>query len=423
MPVHLNSFLEGNQTELLTEILTTDLQTVEDAFATEDKKKIQTVKYIIDKKTGERIGKTVFTMKVNDSDIQILDTDIVFTNHIPYKLKFLEKLDESSEANEYYNVEDQESRVHFQIETVNHYRVNKDMSRDEIIDIVMNMKNPEQGELANGLIPFNVQPFNMFKLAYHHDLMSSAGLWGFKDEKENVIVSPKYLFEPIEINGLYIVCIGTGWEHKAEYIEGRIWSEEQKWGVIDSKQNIIIPFEYDEIEFLWNDEDDVLENTYFRVYKHQYKPYDIQEAAIFNHKGEIILPFMYNDLDYDIIDKQIQVYKNGTKEDNDGYTGIYDIELNKEIIKPNKYKTIEVLKRNLFLRSQDRDYGENATLFNEKEEIIGEENMWEIVYKSHNKEFEFQGKYMTGEKIFFNIKNNQIVDVKRIETDEEWMKY
>lgn len=80
--------------------------------------------------------------------------------------------------------------------------------------------NEEEGDEANGMIPFNAQRFNEFSLAYHHDLMDRAGLWGFRDIDGKIIVEPKYLFKPIEVNGLYILCIGSGWEESSEWTEG-----------------------------------------------------------------------------------------------------------------------------------------------------------------------------------------------------------
>ena len=121
-------------------------------------------------------------------------------------------------------------------------------NRDELLKLALTHLNPAEGYETNGLIPFNAQQFNEFSLAYHHDQMGSAGLWGFKDVNNNVVCEPKYLFEPIVCGDTYIVCIGSGWKHTDDLSDGKIWSEIQKWGLVDKKQKTLIPFDYDELE-------------------------------------------------------------------------------------------------------------------------------------------------------------------------------
>lgn len=126
MPLHLNSIIaKDKETELATGILSKDSRTVEDTFVTEDKIKINGIKNIIDKNSNEIIGKIVFTMKVNDEKqcIELLDADIVLNNTEAVTLKFIEKYEKSSDANEYYQVSLENNGPHFDIETVGRYRI------------------------------------------------------------------------------------------------------------------------------------------------------------------------------------------------------------------------------------------------------------------------------------------------------------
>ena len=252
----------------------------------------------------------------------------------------------------------------------------KHVDRDWLINHVMQMKNREFGEEANGLIPFNVQRFNENSLAYHHDLRSSAGLWGFTDKENNVVVEPKYLFEPQEINGLYVLCIGSGWEESPEWAEGKLWSKEQKWGVLDKNLNIIIPFEYDEISYLEDDEN--IQNNeilMFACYKYKYEKTGLKWVTIFNKEGKEIISEKYNDVGYYLYANQLIIYKDRERygyNDSKGYAGIYDFNFNKVIIEPDTYKDIDYLDYNLFIVSNDIENSYNATIINSNKDIIGE---------------------------------------------------
>lgn len=124
MPVHFNSFIADKEEELKTNLFSNIVQKytqdAEDIFVSEDKKSIHMTNYIREINTNEIIGKVVITLKVRDNAIEIVDTDITIKNPNITKLHFDEKLQQSSEANEYYTViSDDDS--HFQIETVNRY--------------------------------------------------------------------------------------------------------------------------------------------------------------------------------------------------------------------------------------------------------------------------------------------------------------
>lgn len=278
--------------------------------------------------------------------------------------------------------------------------------------------NNKEGNEENGLIPFNIQRFNEFSLAYHHDLMDMAGLWGFKDKKGNVVVEPKFLFEPIAIEQKYIVCIGSGWVESDEWSKGHLWCNDMKWGVIDLNFNEVIPFEYDEIDYL-----DGGNIPYFTCYKYKYETTGLKWATIFDYDGKIVIPEKYNDVGYYIENDQLVVYKDRERFPIDstvGYAGIYDFKLNKEIIKPNKYREMDYLDYNIFLVSDDEDNMEYATIINQKGEVIGKEKIWDLVFKVDNtKGHQYEGKTMNKRYYYFNIKDSKIVDQVEI-TKEGW---
>lgn len=297
------------------------------------------------------------------------------------------------------------------------------VDRDKLVEYVTQLLNPEFGEEANGLIPFNVQRFNAFSLGYHHDMMHEAGLWGFKDIQGNIVVEPKFLFMPIVHGDKYIVCIGSGWEHTDDLPEGRIWSQVQKWGVIDSKQNILIPFEYDELECINDDYEELEEGTLFACRTFYREAEFSQTVEIRTDKNICIVPkALYSDIGYYMVKRQLVFYKNRARwadYPDEGYAGVYDFKLGKEIIKPDKYKEIDIVDYNLFAVSYDAEREEPQTLINEFGDLIGEENYWRDIRRTYNSlEYRYMATGMNGKKYAFNIFDNQIINLTEISEEE-----
>lgn len=284
------------------------------------------------------------------------------------------------------------------------------------------------------IIAFNIKQLDDFDLAYHSDYMGTEGLWGFKNEKGEVVCSPKFLFEPICCGKNYIVCVGTGWEHYDELPDGKIWSKEMHWGLINSKFETIIPLEYDEVECLsnqeYNDNDVIIPNDidYFvcRKYLNNNENFHV-EAEVRDSKNNLIISG-YSDVDYMIFYNQLVVYKNRDRRgnfDDSGYSGVYDLLLDKEIIAPNKYYEIEIVDHNLFIVSNDVENALYGTLINEKGKIIGEEKNWkQVCQTSRNKsKYKYEASAMDGKYYVFNIKDNNIVDMLEISHDDFLRKY
>ena len=137
MPVHFNSFIadreEQLKTKLFSDIVTKYTEEADNVFVNDDKTKIHMTSYFKDINTKKNIGKVVITLIVRKDNIELVDSDIVLLSDKKIKLHFEEKLEQSSEANEYYMVYDLESERHFDIETVNRYCIKEkleDSDRD-----------------------------------------------------------------------------------------------------------------------------------------------------------------------------------------------------------------------------------------------------------------------------------------------------
>ncbi len=125
MPVHFNSFIadeeESLREKLFSDIVTKYTETADNVFVNDDKTKIHMTSFFKDEYSNKEIGKVVITLIVRTDNIELVDVDIVLLSNHKTKLCFEEKLDQSSEANEYYLVCDLNEEYYFDIETVNRY--------------------------------------------------------------------------------------------------------------------------------------------------------------------------------------------------------------------------------------------------------------------------------------------------------------
>lgn len=135
MPVHFNSFIDDKEEDLrkklFSDIVTKYTEKADNVFVNDDKTKIHTTTFFKDIHTKKEMGKVVITLIVRPDNIELVDTDIVLLSDHKTKLPFEEKLEESSEANEYYMVYDLDQEKHFDIETVNRYTISEDIENTE----------------------------------------------------------------------------------------------------------------------------------------------------------------------------------------------------------------------------------------------------------------------------------------------------
>lgn len=136
MPVHFNSFIgdkeEQLKAKLFSDIITKYTEETNNVFINDDKSKIHMTTFFKDVHTKKEIGKVVITLIVRTDNIELVDVDIVLLSDRKTKLHFEEKLEESSEANEYYMVYDLEQEKHFDVEIVNRYTISEDLENNDI---------------------------------------------------------------------------------------------------------------------------------------------------------------------------------------------------------------------------------------------------------------------------------------------------
>ena len=130
MPLHLNSITNDTQkAEPLAWILQKGMDDCDSIFITEDQKYFHIRCNIIDRLSGNAIGRIVYTILHGEKVLEIKDLDIVWNNDVPTRLQFNTLRDGSSDSNEYYEAETVEEGQHLELETVNRHVVST-----EIID-------------------------------------------------------------------------------------------------------------------------------------------------------------------------------------------------------------------------------------------------------------------------------------------------
>ena len=126
MPLHFNSITRDSQVpDLLTWILTNELNNSSIILASADKHYLHSRTEIIDEISGDVIGGYIFTLEVSDEEkaIFVKDVDIVFESESSSILRFLAIRPGSSDSNEYYDVQTADGAQRLQIETVNRHSV------------------------------------------------------------------------------------------------------------------------------------------------------------------------------------------------------------------------------------------------------------------------------------------------------------
>lgn len=132
MPLHLNSITNDSQnSEPLAWMLQKGMDECDSIFITEDQKCFHIRCNILDRLSGQNIGKLVYTILHGEKTLEIKDLDIVWNNDTPTLLQFNTLRDGSSDSNEYYKAETVEEGQHLEIETVNRHVVSEDILNTE----------------------------------------------------------------------------------------------------------------------------------------------------------------------------------------------------------------------------------------------------------------------------------------------------
>lgn len=172
-------------------------------------------------------------------------------------------------------------------------------------------------------------------------IFGDPGCWGMLDKDGNVIIEPKYLFPLFPEGNSYQVAMLD----EIRIIDGKRIITHILQGLINEKGEEIITIEYPFMRCLDSN------GNYFEVFDQH-----LNKDGVLDKKNNIIIPFDYDYIDapsyelcvptrkcciYPKVTIQLSIKKNGLY-------GVYDIEKKEEIIKP-KYKSLKVIGYNRFL--------------------------------------------------------------------------
>ena len=131
MPIHFQSITNDNQdSHIFANIVGPVFDKANSVAISSDKQHFIARSEMIDNTTGNVIGQYVFTVFNNAEKEfhELLDVDITLEATVPTELHFLKKLSGSSDSNEYYEAETAYINQHLELETVNRYTVDGDIT-------------------------------------------------------------------------------------------------------------------------------------------------------------------------------------------------------------------------------------------------------------------------------------------------------
>lgn len=190
--------------------------------------------------------------------------------------------------------------------------------------------NPEYesiGEYHEGLCKVSTLKLGFMDLAYYSDYAEIAGTWGFINEAGEEVIPPQYIYAEDFSDGMAIVCKGKWtidekWDN--EYNTGRYWTEEELWGAIDKEGKEVIPFLFDEIQHISDDED---------AFAAHYGGWDEGHWGIIDKRGNWLADPVFEEIQYGYHDGLFSFYNEDPWED-DALVGIYDVKQQKIIFEP-----------------------------------------------------------------------------------------
>ena len=192
--------------------------------------------------------------------------------------------------------------------------------------------------------------WGFMSLAYHHDDSDNAGLWGYVNKVGKVVVAPQYIFAEDFCGGFAVVCQGKWtidkkWDNK--YNQGRYWSEEMKWGAINSQGEESIPCRFDEIKWRpWKRND----GWDMEITKRYLAARDMESSkwGIIDFKGNWIVPPQFGDVGYEsatspngdmFVFYSRPIWEGGDPDDTP--CGVYSISKQRVLVPADKYRDIE----------------------------------------------------------------------------------
>lgn len=123
MPLHFNSISNELTKETFNWMVRNTVENNKEMHATEDGKFIHCWTDLIDEISGKSVGELVATFENVDGTMQLLDFDMTLNNDEAVEVEFVAKHEESSNANEYYQVEVVGKSHRINIETVKRHLI------------------------------------------------------------------------------------------------------------------------------------------------------------------------------------------------------------------------------------------------------------------------------------------------------------
>lgn len=129
MPIHIESMYEKEDADRLLAWFVTGFNDCDLLGASDDKKYLIMQKRLNNTIDGNTFGRVVYNLFVDEeaNNLEIKDIDVVLDNPNFSQLTFAEKLEQSSESNEYYEVITENHGLRASIETVNHQLVSSEL--------------------------------------------------------------------------------------------------------------------------------------------------------------------------------------------------------------------------------------------------------------------------------------------------------
>lgn len=213
MPIHFNSFIPNNDKTLIENLFSNMMmkyiQNPENILASTDKRFLMFTSYIRETNSNEVIGKAVITEKFEPNTLEIIDVDITIKNDNATILHFEEKLEQSSEANEYYNVVSEEGS-HFQIETVNRHLLDSENLENTEQKVYLSAfpfkldiydTEDEMNKALGFSEPIKIKDTDMYIHGYSTNMMAVGGmLTGQLDEPSSFIIGIIEDYKDITVN-------------------------------------------------------------------------------------------------------------------------------------------------------------------------------------------------------------------------------
>lgn len=196
-------------------------------------------------------------------------------------------------------------------------------------------------------------------------IFGNPGCWGMINKDGKVIIEPKYLFPLFEQGNNYQVVMLD----EVSLIDGKRTIISLLQGLINKVGEEIIPIKYSFMESIDSN------NNYFSVFDTK-----LGKSGVIDKNNNIVIPFHYEYISSPSLEMCLNTRYNTIcpKEVtqlavlNNNLYGVYDISLQKEIIKP-KYKKLKVIGYNRFLV-------DGTIIINEKEEKL---KTYEEIYQEN----------------------------------------